>query len=400
MKLSVPILQLLSLAVAVVLVKFPEPDYTFHDTCVPAGEIHHFVSVSSLSVHGTLDINSELRVHTGLTATINVKELKTHERAWFLIDGSGDVFFRVNESLTVAQRSKFRVAAQGNLDVAIPGRLFDFVNESDLELRAKKRLTFSTTRNLVNSGTMRLSARGKGHFVVGTIYNTKELHVTSRSAHDSITFGNLANYGTVVFSVGVKLAAAFQAEGTILNFGLIRFSSMSRKKFLTQNDKIVNSGLMHFRGTSFIQKDDVRGDGCWTLSRTSSIVLDMRHEFDRSMSIVLDSTSNVCVSQFVSSDLPFDLHGVGERHEFLRSLKSIDRLKYDETTGFLTVFGDAQTYAVFSIGRGFDGAKFQIRGTRVIHKGVPPAPRPQLRNCWVFLGWSHKVLMLQNLYGE
>lgn len=355
------------------------------DVTIPQGEIYTFELVNSLAINGVLHIEGSLIAHLNHEGFVRFQKQFTLEKSTSIITGEDNFQVILDASIGISQDSIFRLDSRNTLSVIMTSLEPRFRNEGQFSTIALDTLHFRALRNIINSGSILCRAESSVRLHFEEIHNDHLFDVRSRAKHsDHVSFGNVVNFGTFSISLGSGLALGFESRGTITNTGVINFFSRTGIKRFFQADEVLNFGLICLRRVSFYQTNITRGNGCWRLLTLASIHLDMRDNFDRSSSIVLDATTAyVSISRFYASDIPIELYGIQTSRAFLRSPLHVSQVQYDPGSGFLKVYEDSETYMVLSIGLGYENHLFEVFRDRVRYTGTTPDPRPIPPECLI-----------------
>lgn len=371
------------LAAALQTVIFDQSGYGLQGPIdVYEGNMFDFINLDYLSAIGGLRDHGGVQINALPHGYISIDQLTLYEKSFFNITAQGCLKLVLKETFSIGVAALFIITSGGDLFLCIAEPEGVFMNGGKSVFQGQGTIDFTAGTNLINAGKMNFLSPYTGTFLFLDILNLDSISIQTASSRDLMSFKDLVNQGlfSVVMGTGPRLS--IEGRGAITNSGVIDLTGLYiQGRFMPRKD-VLNDGLMCLLNIALYHSASISGMGCISLQKHGAIYLDTNCPFASSQGIVLgDNTAFIRVVDFSGDSQVMNIYGLMNQPSAIRSIHKLDAAIYDLNTGHLLVYNRERDSVEFSIGLGYDEAKFSVRARGVTYRGYNPTQRPIPAQC-------------------
>lgn len=360
--------------------------YELEPTTIPAGKEDKFTNLKQLWCPMLFTNNGALEIAAQYEATVHLGRFVNGVNATTNIEGPGSLELSFHLTFENQFGSDFLADAK-YLDFTINPANEKFQNDGCLSLYASDSLSVDSPNLFSNSRLAQMTSSDEGRFYFGEVLNFSEMHLLGSCSSDLLQFNGFYNHDYFNFNFGPTKGLVVDSRGVIANTGMFHIYGTEGSGEFQSAGEISNEGVFCLEHAFLNQTSVVSGKGCWSLSKSSFIVMSQEHVFEANQVVVLNDKSSFLV--FVKMAAPgviYDLYGVDSTHNFVLFGVPVSGCAYDPELGHLTIYENTESYTVFNIGKGYEKDKFVISKNEVGYFGANPPARdvPTICQCESF----------------
>lgn len=361
---------------------FSQETHTLRLTEIIAeGEVYAYTNVRIFDSIDVIDNKGGLQAYALDGASISFRRYTNNFNAWTTISGAGHLTLNTRRLFSNLVSSSFQVHSEGVLRFNVDESDSLFMNRDDFALSTASRFQ-GISRNLVNSGLIKLTTKDGCRLIFDQIVNLERIEIESHSINDFLSFDALLNGGQFIFLYGPHYGTSMEARGHIENPGVMEIYGSGGRGEFTHTKEISNDGLLCFKYTHMLQTAGIKGTGCWVLTDWSYLLVDGNEDFAPTQKLVIgDCSASIRIRAFGERGNVYDVYGFLTSSMPIQSMVSLEGIRYDPLRGCLKVAHNSLHYAHFDIGMGFDENKFLVYENVVSYIGRSPPEKPIPSNC-------------------